>query len=146
MISSLTASVNGLVTLASTAINERDTQKLAATRAELTQKVIEVQSKVLSQVGMISDMLTEREELKERIRELEQQLRYRESYRLVSVGTGFCYEFKQVADVTLQAQRGQRLYSLQILWAGGHVVIRHHLQLQHGQQLANGCHLLNFHS
>ncbi len=100
MISSLTASVNGLVTLASTAINERDTQKLAATRAELTQKVIEVQSKVLSQVGMISDMLTEREELKERIRELEQQLRYRESYRLVSVGTGFCYEFKQVADVT----------------------------------------------
>ncbi|MNO79674.1 hypothetical protein D3C76_708510 [compost metagenome] len=102
-VSALISSVGGVLDLARLLVDERDRQKAAAIKLDLTNKLIEVQAQVLQ----VQDAIIEKDRLihvlTERNRDLESQESERLRYQLREVGLGgnfFAYELRPAAELS----------------------------------------------
>jgi hypothetical protein len=87
-------------------IAERDREKAAAIKVELTEKIAQAQIQLLEVVGLAASQGEALHVARERIRELEADQRERERYQLVEVVPGrgvFAYRLRPAAELTERA-------------------------------------------
>ena len=88
--------------IANAYMNERDREKLAALKIELTDKILDLQTKISEVQGAV---ILEREALRvaqERIRDLESDQREKARYELAKLGTGgdfFAYRLRPQSEL-----------------------------------------------
>jgi len=101
-ISALIAGLTYAHTLAGALVNERDSQKAAAIKIELTEKITAAQVQLSQVLAAVIDKDATIHRLAERNRDLEAAQREKERYRLARIGVGeaFAYQLRPAAELT----------------------------------------------
>ena len=101
--SALITSFGAVFELARLGIDERDRQKAAAIKADLTDKIIHAQSQLSQVMAAIIEKDLALHALTERVRELEAEQSEKLRYQLREVGVGghaFAYQLRPAAELT----------------------------------------------
>ena len=102
-ISALIAGLTYAHTLAGALVHERDSQKAAAIKIELTEKITAAQVQLSQVLAAVIDKDATIHRLAERNRDLEAAQREKERYRLArvgSIGEAFAYQLRPVAELS----------------------------------------------
>ncbi|MFZ5520440.1 MAG: hypothetical protein ACOZD0_04470 [Pseudomonadota bacterium] len=103
-ISTIITTLGFVRTAAGALINERDAQKAASLKVELTEKILDAQVQLAQVLGAVIEKDAVIQRLAERNRELEAAQREKERYSLAAVGLGaFAYALRPAAELTERA-------------------------------------------